>query len=156
MIKNILIIVGLFALLMVAFFFTQRTLTGNALFGGSKPAKAVIGKHTFNLTAARTQKEQEIGLSNKKSLAKNSGMVFPYAKKTTPTFWMKDMKFPIDILFISDDKIVTLYQNVKPPIPGQTLQLYSPSEPIDSVIEINAGLSKEYGIKKGDTVTLTL
>ena len=69
---------------------------------------------------------------------------------------MRNMEFPIDILFISDGKIVTLYKNVKPPISEQNLQLYSPSAPIDNVVEINAGLSDQYGFKEGDPVTISL
>jgi len=156
--KNLLIIVGLLLLLGIVFYFTQNALSGGSpsLPGFGKSAKAVIKDQTFTLTVAETQKEQEVGLSGKKSLAKNAGMLFPYTTKTTPTFWMRNMEFPIDILFISDGKIITLHKNVKPPVSDQNLQLYSPSAPIDTVLEINAGLSDQYGFKEGDSVTITL
>lgn len=156
--KNLLIIIGLLLLLGVAFYFTQKTITGGSFspFRLSKPAKAVIKDHTFSLLVAKTEKEKEIGLSGKKSLAKDSGMIFPYETKTTPTFWMRNMEFPIDIVFIRDGKIVTLYKDVKPATSNQNLQLYQPTQPIDNVIEINAGLSDQYGIKEGDTVSVTL
>lgn len=156
--KNLLIIIGLLLLLGVVFYFTQNALTGNSFqpFGVGKSAKAVIKDQTFTLTVADTQKEQEIGLSEKKSLAKNNGMLFPYKTKSTPTFWMRNMDFPIDIIFISDGKIVTLYKNVKPQASNQNLQLYKPSQPVDNVIEINAGLSDQYGFKEGDVVKITL
>ena len=156
--KNLLIIVGLLLLLGIVFYFTQNALSGGSLSlpGFGKSTKAVIKDQTFSLTVAATEKEKEVGLSGKKSLAKNAGMLFPYTTKTTPTFWMRNMEFPIDILFISDGKIVTLYKNVKPPISEQNLQLYSPSTPVDNVIEINAGLSDQYGFKEGDPVTITL
>ncbi|MBI2442931.1 MAG: DUF192 domain-containing protein [Candidatus Levybacteria bacterium] len=154
--KNLLIIVGLLILLAIAFFFTQNALTGNTLNIFSKSAKALIGGQTFTLMVADTEREKGIGLSEKKSLAKNSGMIFPYDKKTTPTFWMRNMDFPIDILFVSDGKIVTLYKNVKPPTGNQNLELYRPKVPIDSVIEIGGGVSDQYKVKEGDSVQVTL
>lgn len=123
-------------------------------FGTS--AKAVINDKTFKLLVAKTEKEKETGLSGKKSLANDTGMLFPYEQKTTPTFWMRGMLFPIDIIFVSDGKIVTLYKNVKPPSADQNLKLYRPTQPVDNVIEINAGLTDQYGFKEGDPVKITL
>ncbi len=157
--KNLLIIIGLLLLLGVAFYFTQKTITGGSfnMVRLSKPAKAVIKKHTFSLLVAKTENEKEIGLSGKKSLPKDSGMVFPYDPKDTPTFWMKGMQFPIDIVFVSDGKIVTLFKNAQAPfVTNENLQLYRPVQPIDNVIEINAGLSDQYGFKEGDTASITL
>lgn len=156
--KNLIVIIGLMLLLGVVFYFTQNALTGNSLplLGIGKSAKAVIKNQTFNLTVAKTDKQKEIGLSDKKSLAKNSGMLFPYGQKEVPTFWMRGMQFPIDIIFVSDGKIVTLYKNVKPPTPDESLLLYKPNQPIDNVIEINSGLSDKYGFKEGDAVKITL
>jgi uncharacterized membrane protein (UPF0127 family) len=83
-------------------------------------------------------------------------MLFLFDPKETPSFWMKDMLFPIDIIFINDGTVVTVYKNVQPPIDGQNLPLYKPNQPIDDVLEINAGLSEQYGIKEGDSVKITL
>ena len=59
------------------------------------------------------------------------------------------------MLFIKDNKIVTIAQNVPAPkSPTAALPQYNPSGPIDSVLEINAGLSKKYGFKVGDPVTV--
>jgi uncharacterized membrane protein (UPF0127 family) len=67
---------------------------------------------------------------------------------------MKNMKFPIDIIFIRDNKIVTIHQNVPAPkSPADNLPLYQPSEPADAVLEITAGLSQKNGFTKGDTIT---
>lgn len=156
--KNILLIIGLFALLAVVFYFTQGAISGTPLTlpGFGKSAKMTVNNHTFTLTVADTEKKKEIGLSGQKSLAKNKGMLFPYETKTIPAFWMRNMKFPIDILFISDGKIVTLYKNVKPPVTNEQLTLYQPSQPVDAVVEINAGLSEQFKLNVGDTATISL
>ncbi|MDP3941244.1 MAG: DUF192 domain-containing protein [bacterium] len=156
--KNLLIIVGLLIILTVAFYFTQKTMNGGSIslpgFGTS--SKIVIKDKTFKLLVAKTEKEKETGLSGKKSLAQDTGMLFPYEQKATPTFWMRGMQFPIDIIFINDGKIVTLYKNAKPPSSDQNLSLYRPTQPIDNVLEINAGLSEKYGFNEGDAVQITL
>jgi len=120
-----------------------------------KSPKATIDNHSFNLTVAKTLKETQIGLSEKKSLDQNSGMFFVFEGPAFYSFWMKNMKFPIDIIFIKGDKIVTIYENVNPPKTiNESLSTYKPEEPADKVLEINAGLSKKYNIKKGNTVKI--
>ncbi|OGH42574.1 MAG: hypothetical protein A3H79_03395 [Candidatus Levybacteria bacterium RIFCSPLOWO2_02_FULL_36_8b] len=120
-----------------------------------KSPKATINNHYFNLTVVKTLKETQVGLSEKKSLDQNSGMFFVFEGPAFYSFWMKNMKFPIDIIFIKGDKIVTIYENVNPPKTiNESLSTYKPEEPADKVLEINAGLSKKYNIKKGNTVKI--
>jgi uncharacterized protein len=115
--------------------------------------KAVIKNHSFDLLLAKTEKEKEIGLSNNKSLPLNQGMLFKFNSASYYSFWMKNMKFPIDIIFMKNNKIVTIYSKVKPPAQSNNqLAIYQPEEPADAVLEINAGLSDKYGFKKDITV----
>ena len=70
-------------------------------------------------------------------------------------FWMRNMQFPIDIFFIHNNRIVTLFENVQPPTP-QTgdIPLYKPDEPASAVIETSAGLAKKYNLKVGDEIKI--
>lgn len=114
---------------------------------------ATINKHAFSLIVAKEAKDVEIGLSNKTSLPQDQGMLFVFTKEDIYPFWMRDMKFPLDIIFIKDDKIVTIVQDAQPPAqPLDNVPLYKPSSPVNKVLEINAGLSKKYDIKEGDVV----
>jgi uncharacterized membrane protein (UPF0127 family) len=61
---------------------------------------------------------------------------------------MKDMKFPLDIIWISENKIVHIEKNVSEKFSG----ILSPPVDADEVIEINAGLSDQYGFKLGNEV----
>ena len=80
-------------------------------------------------------------------------MLFPFEKADYYSFWMKNMKFPIDIIYINKNHIVTIHQNIKPPkTKEESLPIYKPEDPSDTVLEINAGLSEKYKFKKGDTV----
>ncbi len=118
----------------------------------AKTPKITINNHTFNLYVAKSSQDKEIGLSKYSNLPQSQGMLFPYGTPSYYSFWMKDMKFPIDIIFIANNRIVAIYQDVHPPKERQNLIIYRPEELSDMVLEINAGLSKKYNFKKGDSV----
>lgn len=127
----------------VVFFFYQKL---------SSPV-ANIKTHEFQLLIARSETDRQIGLSQYNNLAAGKAMVFIFEKPDYYRFWMKDMKFPIDLIFIKDNKITTIYENL--PIPKSSkdsLPIYSPSQPIDKTLEINAGLVKKLNFKVGDIV----
>lgn len=119
-------------------------------------SKVTINNKSYKVTIAKTDKEKEIGLSDKKSLPADEGLLFEFTDPSYYTFWMKNMKFPIDIIFIKDNKVVTVFHNVQTPkSPEENLTLYRPEEPANKVLEIMAGEAKKNNIKKGDTVTFS-
>lgn len=139
--KKVLTLVTVLIIITLIRFISLKTPTAN------------INNHAFKLELAKTQQEKAIGLSKKEMLEKNAGMLFLFEKPDYYSFWMKDMKFPIDIIFIKKYHIVTIHKNVLPPInPNDRLPTFSPKEPADTVLEINAGLSEEYKFKEGDMV----
>jgi len=152
MLKNILIFAVVIIILIAISYFSISTLTS-----ARNQKIADIKGHRISLEIADDETEQRKGLSARDSLPKDKGMLFKFKKADTHTFWMKDMRFPIDIIFINNDKIVTIHHNVpafmdtnKTP----NLTIYAPKSPADKVIEINAGLAKEYEIKEGDTIKI--
>ena len=78
----------------------------------------------------------------------------PLVNSQIYNFWMKDMNFPLDFLWLNEKKVIDLTENVPAPIDKDltNLTLYQPSEPVNEVIELNAGMVKELGIKIGDTL----
>lgn len=115
-------------------------------------------KTQVRLEIADTQEKRALGLGNRPSLAGDSGMLFILEKRTKPTFWMKGMLIPLDFLWIDNNKVVDILQNIQPPVQGQTddtLQLYSPKTEVDKVFEANAGFVAHFGIKVGDTIKVT-
>lgn len=120
---------------------------------------AVIDNHRFVIDIVRSQKDQEIGLAKYTAIPQNAGMYFPFAHPDYYSFWMKDMHFPIDIIYIRNNKIVSIIANAPVPQknqPSYSLSIYRPTGPADAVLEINAHLSEQYGIKPGDTVTISM
>ncbi|OGM08307.1 hypothetical protein A2159_02005 [Candidatus Woesebacteria bacterium RBG_13_34_9] len=86
-------------------------------------------------------------------------MLFIFDYKSIPDFWMKGMKFPLDIIWINDNIIVDVDENIQNPKSLSNLnQLpkYSPSIPINFVLEVNAGFCSKEGIKIGDRVQMNL
>lgn len=122
-----------------------------------KQSTVTINNQAFIVSVAKTPQEKEVGLSNRASLASGSGMLFQFDGPGFYSFWMKNMKFPIDMIFIKDKKVVTVLKNLQPP-PSETNTpaVYSSDEPSDAVLEINAGSAEKYKIKKGDEVKLSL
>lgn len=112
----------------------------------------------ISVEVASNSAEKSKGLSGRKTLGKNEGMLFVFAKDTQPSFWMKDMNFSIDIIWINDGKIVQIDKNVPNPPPGTAdsqLPLFSPNETIDYVLEVNAGFSEKNIFQVGDPVDLS-
>lgn len=119
--------------------------------------KVAIDNHTFSVDIATTSAEQQQGLSGRQSLPQNQGMLFIFKTSNRYPFWMKDMKFPLDMIFINNNKIVDIFNNV--PVPKTTdtskLPIYTPKAAANQVLEINSGQAKAYGFKNGDTVKVT-
>jgi uncharacterized protein len=153
--KKILLTLALLLLIVGGIYLTQRDMKeGNTLSFFKKAPIVTINNHAFEVSVASSQKELEIGLSETKSLSENQGMIFLFEKPDYYSFWMKNMKFPIDIIYINQDKIVTIKDNVAPPKDNNEIPaIYTSDEPSNRVLEIQAGLSKKYNFKKGDKVT---
>ena len=96
---------------------------------------------------AKTPATRERGLGGYASLPEDQGMLFIFPKPTTVSFWMENMHFPIDIVWMnSDRKILGITRDVSPdtfpksfPSPGK----------IQFVLELNAGGAEKFGLKKG-------
>lgn len=130
------------------------TLATILVFGLRKSDSSIeINGKYFSVDVAKTDLQKEKGLSVYSKLAQDKGMIFPYEKSDYYTFWMKDMKFPIDIIYIDNGKIVDIFRDVpQPKSVNESLKVYKPRSVADLVLEINAGLSDIYGFKLGDLV----
>lgn len=98
------------------------------------------------------------GLSGRNSLAKNSSMLFAFSQEGFYDFWMPNMNFPIDIIWMDQNyQIVDVSPNVQP-MPDKSLEelpKYRSSVPAQYVLETNAGFYQQYDLKVGDKLKLT-
>jgi uncharacterized membrane protein (UPF0127 family) len=115
-------------------------------------------KAQINIELANTKEIRSKGLGYRDSLATTSGMLFIHETPQKYTYWMKGMKFPIDIMWISGDTIADIIPNVPPPIEGQTddtLERYQSTVEVDKVLETNAGFVMQNNILEGDKIVVT-
>lgn len=95
------------------------------------------------------------GLSGRDRLAENQGMFFVFPVSAIYPFWMKDVKFPIDIVWIRGDKVIGVADKAAVPT-GATFPMYSPPGLIDKVLEVDAGVAAKLGIKEGSTIEFNI
>ncbi len=139
--------------------FQNQTLSISDNLPSLAKTKIYVGETEIPVEIADTFQKRQKGLSERKSLTEGEGMLFIFAQKDIqPPFWMKKMKFAIDIIWIDDNKIVQINENVpapEPDTPNSELKFYPPNQPIDYVLEVNAGFVDENKIKIGDDIDLS-
>ncbi len=125
----------------------------------TKAPTATIGNDTITLEVVNDAESKRKGLSNRDGIDSDNGMLFDFREEINrkPNFWMKDMRFAIDIIWIKDNKIIHINEDVPPPksITDQ-LPTYGPPSEIDFVLEVQSGLSKGSEWKIGDEIKLRL
>ena len=100
-----------------------------------------IGDKKYKVSLARTDEEKEKGLQNIENLPKDEGMLFIFEKPTETSFWMKDTKIPLDIVFIDDDLVVKAIHKGVP-----ESEDFMTEDGISYVLEVNP----DSGIKEKD------
>ena len=150
--KNILIIllVAILCLLVFSYFNSLNNIPFADQLANQNQNALSINDIKINIEIADNPKEQSQGLSGREYLAPDSGMLFVFPQLITPSFWMKDMKFSLDLIWIDENgKIIEITKNVSPATYPES---FSPPSPIKYVLEVNAGWTDENNIKIGDRI----
>jgi hypothetical protein len=157
-----LIGVALFVILVGVFTQKSGSINLSKYFPGVNSIQKrtlTVGEKALSVEVVSTETLREKGLGGRTSLPTDSGMFFVFeTKKVNPIFWMKDMLIPLDIIWISDGKIVKIDKNVPAPsanTPDDKLKKFSANRPVDYVLEVNAGFADNNNIKVGDSVDLS-
>jgi uncharacterized membrane protein (UPF0127 family) len=113
-----------------------------------------IGKNVFAVEMATTTAEQTRGLSGRANLNEGTGMFFIFTPGVQH-FWMPNMNFPIDMIWIAGDRIAGFAEDAQPEpgVPLWKLKIYTSPDGVDKVLEVNAGTVAKDNIKVGDPVT---
>ena len=139
--------------------FTNQTSTQSAQIQKKESTQITIKDLVIQAKIADEPKEREAGLADYSSLALSEGMLFVFDKSASYVFWMKDVEFAIDIIWIDENKkIVDIAPNIPPePNKGEKdLTRYKPKSDAKYVLEINAGLSSLHNLQVGDQVAFEL
>jgi hypothetical protein len=108
------------------------------------------GSVTYELTDATSLAQQEKGLGDRSSLPTNQGMLFSFSGSGVRCFWMKDMEFPLDIIWLSSTKQVVYIQSHA--LPSSYPKTFCPAASAQYVIELNSGQTKLKHIHIGQTL----
>lgn len=153
--KSIMILLIIVAVFVIVLLVVGRKGTKIDNLASTITKQAIVNINGNNLVAsvADTPLEREKGLSGQHIIDDKSGMYFVFEESDTHTFWMKDMKFRIDILWINElNEIVHIEENVGP---DSYPAVFTPPVPAKYVLEVNAGWVKRNGVSEGDTIMVT-
>lgn len=112
-----------------------------------------LGGQEYQVAVMRTDEELQRGLSGTDTLATNQAMIFVFARDAKWPIWMKDMNYPIDIVWLDNDRrVVHTVSGAQPSsYPGTE---FVPAVASRYVIELSNGTVERLGIKKGDLADL--
>ena len=104
----------------------------------------------INIELADTHEKRRQGLSGRVALPERNGMLFLFDKPDLYSFWMKDMQFPHDIIWIDKNyRIADITKNIPP---DSFPQAFQPRKPVQYVLEVNAGFAEKNNITIADAV----
>lgn len=116
-------------------------------------AQVTIADQTIALEVAKTPEQQAIGLMHRPSLPADRGMLFIFQPPRQVGFWMKNVQFDLDMVFLNNGTVVAVAPQV-PPCTADPCPVYGPPTPVDQVIELQGGRAAELGIAVGDRLVI--
>lgn len=110
-----------------------------------------INGSIIKVTIASEPREQYLGLSGRQGLCSDCGLLFDFPSSQERNFVMRDMNFPLDIIFINKGRIIKIFENLAPEN-TEPLTLYNSGAPADQVLEVNAGYARQHNLIIGSQV----
>ncbi len=144
--KKVIVILILAALALVAGYLLSMNTSDENL------VEVQIGNVVIQAEVADNSIERVRGLLGREELPENTGMLFIFDKPGFHGIWMKDMLFPIDIVWISEDFIVV---HIEEDISPETYpEVFEPGEEARYILETNAGFAAENNVLLGETISI--
>ncbi len=148
---QILIIVVLIPIGFLYWYSTSKNIPVREIFFPGTPVMH-IGEIPLRVEIANSEEERKTGLSGRKELEGVNGLLFVFPEAGYHSMWMKDMSFPIDIIWISEDlKVIGIDESVSP---DTYPRVFRPSEPARFAVETNVHFSDTFGLRVGHKVRM--
>ena len=104
------------------------------------------GRASFQVEVADTEPTRKLGLMHRDHLAVGRGMLFVFERTGPVSFWMKNTRMPLDMLFMDESgRVVFIHERATP---YETRSIHG-GDSIRYVLEVNGGVAELYGIKAG-------
>ncbi len=122
-----------------------------------KKTTASINGYKVLLALAATDEQRIKGLSSLEKLNENEGMLFLFDQPSKQGFWMNEMKFPIDIIWLdTNSRVIHTERNLEPCRIFMACHVYTPQVDSLYVIELRSGFTNDHSIKNGTIINLNL
>ncbi|MEK7151911.1 MAG: DUF192 domain-containing protein [Patescibacteria group bacterium] len=142
------------SVIFVSLFFVARESGEEVSEQVSAHPFVMVGETEVLVEVVDTPEERTRGLSGKETLGEENGMLFIFERPGVYPFWMKEMRFSIDIIWIDESfHVADITEEVSP---GSFPNTFSPALPVRYVLEVPAGFIKKHGITKGEQVIFSL
>jgi uncharacterized membrane protein (UPF0127 family) len=142
-----------------AAFLLVAALAGPALAGAPEMPLALPSGKSLTVELMLTPEDQARGLMFRESLPQDRGLLFVFPVPGQHSFWMKNCRFPIDMVFLDEDARVTYVAESVPPCKKDPCPSYGPSGPMKPtkyVLEINAGQAAREKLIRGSRLDVRL
>ncbi len=147
-----LIYTGIIGIILVLFVLVSPGVNKNKIDIKPLQIKAILGGTVLSLTVAATPESRSQGLSGYKKLEPNEGMFFIFQDAKPYGFWMKEMLFPIDMIwFDSQYRIIFVKEDAEP---SSYPEIFSPQAPAQYVLEVPSGFFASHHLKFGDVLKI--
>lgn len=113
----------------------------------------LLNGEKISVELANTDYLRARGLSYRASLCENCGMLFVFDTYSHHSFWMNEMNFPLDIIYLKDNKVSEIFESVPVKTNDKTTRIY-PENEADSVLELNSGWSRAHNLQIGDNLDI--
>lgn len=136
------------------FYFLVFFLVLHTAYPSSRKYCKIFLPNGVSLTAelAITDEERQLGLMFRDTINWDQAMLFIFEEERIQTFWMKNMRFPLDILWLDREKRIVHIERHVPPCKKEPCPSYSPESPAMFVLELKAGSISKNKLKLFDKV----
>lgn len=135
------------------FILCAMSLSAVTACSAQQPSVALNGE-TFTVDLALTREDQARGLMFVEELPADHGMLFVFPNESRRSFWMKNTRIPLDIMYFDSDlNLVSVSENARPCV-ADPCPAYPSAGPAQYVLELNAGMARQLGVERGDPLKL--
>ena len=115
-----------------------------------------LGGKRFTVEIADTREKQALGLMYRDSMPADHGMVFIFLDEAPRSFWMKNTRIPLDIMYFNKGLELVSISADTPPCRTRRCPSYPSAAPAMFVLELNAGVASGLGVTVGDRLVFDL